>query len=264
MDSHEFWTVIVEFKTSRPEFCETLHGRLIQEVIQHAVNAGHGESSFRAVADKLVQIAQYYSFDRWLINIKNKLSESAVKNTPFFLHYLTYRMHQGVPESLIIRCIYMLKAEHFPSSVFFDSCDGFFTNYSWMEDHLERMVSRIPSGWRMSMWGLTCLHKVLSLEGSLTPTRFVLNPDATGNSIFQASSLRPEPLSEQDSMMQQFTQRCGTWTLEGWQSRCFLLELKGCLLEDIFVNISQVRPDEQEGHFLLRIGEVKVQRLFHC
>lgn len=26
-----------------------------------------------------------------------------------------------------------------PRSVFFDSCDGFFTNYNWQKEHLERM-----------------------------------------------------------------------------------------------------------------------------
>lgn len=27
-----------------------------------------------------------------------------------------------------------------PFRVFFDSCDGFFTNYNWREEHLERML----------------------------------------------------------------------------------------------------------------------------
>lgn len=395
-----------------------------------------GESSFRAVADKLVQIAQYYGFDGWLINIENKLSESAVKNTPSFLRYLTYRMHRGVPESLIIWYDSVLETGELKwqnelnekNSVFFDSCDGIFTNYNWMEDHLERMVSQAPKrladvyvgvdvfargdviggkfdtnkalqlirkhsfsaaifapGWvyecnekkdfrqhQGKFWSLLVeylpTHSVCVLpfvtsfcqgfgkhmysKGKVEEVKNWFNLSAQelqplfvdmrseavengwvwtrgcpedawngGSSLLvegvipaslsnvsvrlfsvcvpappkifisfiyklegvsdvkvalefkthhapfcsfadiaaiPASSLRPEPLSEQDSMMQQFTQRCGTWTLEGWQSRCFLLELKGCLLEDIFVNISQVRPDEQEGHFLLRIGEVKV------
>ncbi|MED6283647.1 hypothetical protein CHARACLAT_011058, partial [Characodon lateralis] len=32
------------------------------------------EESYRAVADKLVQISQYYGFDGWLVNIENALS----------------------------------------------------------------------------------------------------------------------------------------------------------------------------------------------
>ena len=34
------------------------------------------EESYRAVADKLVQISTYYGFDGWLINIENSLSVS--------------------------------------------------------------------------------------------------------------------------------------------------------------------------------------------
>lgn len=29
-----------------------------------------------------------------------------------------------------------------PCRVFFDSCDGFFTNYNWREEHLERMLGQ--------------------------------------------------------------------------------------------------------------------------
>lgn len=34
------------------------------------------EESYRAVADKLVQLSHYYGFDGWLINIENSLSVS--------------------------------------------------------------------------------------------------------------------------------------------------------------------------------------------
>lgn len=34
------------------------------------------EESYRAVADKLVQISHYYGFDGWLVNIENTLSVS--------------------------------------------------------------------------------------------------------------------------------------------------------------------------------------------
>lgn len=39
--------------------------------------SGH-EGSYQAVADKLVQIAQFFRFDGWLINIENSLSVSAI------------------------------------------------------------------------------------------------------------------------------------------------------------------------------------------
>lgn len=34
------------------------------------------EESYRAVADKLVQISHYYGFEGWLVNIENPLSVS--------------------------------------------------------------------------------------------------------------------------------------------------------------------------------------------
>lgn len=37
------------------------------------------EESYRAVADKLVQISHYYGFDGWLVNIENGLSVSELR-----------------------------------------------------------------------------------------------------------------------------------------------------------------------------------------
>lgn len=35
-----------------------------------------------------------------------------------------------------------LTASSPPHRVFFDSCDGFFTNYNWREEHLQRMLGQ--------------------------------------------------------------------------------------------------------------------------
>lgn len=103
--------------------------------------------SYRAVADQLVLIAQFFRFDGWLINIENSLSLAAVGNMPHFLQYLTTQLHQRVPGGLVLWYDSVVSSgqlkwqnelnEH--NRVFFDSCDGFFTNYNWQEGHLERM-----------------------------------------------------------------------------------------------------------------------------
>ncbi|XP_078140863.1 cytosolic endo-beta-N-acetylglucosaminidase isoform X2 [Centroberyx gerrardi] len=106
-----------------------------------------GEESYRTVADRLVQISHCYGFDGWLINIENSLSEVAVKNTPLFLRYLTDQMHERIPGSLVLWYDSVLENgqlkwqnELNPSNrVFFDACDGFFTNYNWTEQSLEWM-----------------------------------------------------------------------------------------------------------------------------
>uniref|UniRef100_A0A3B5KFC4 Cytosolic endo-beta-N-acetylglucosaminidase n=1 Tax=Takifugu rubripes TaxID=31033 RepID=A0A3B5KFC4_TAKRU len=105
------------------------------------------EESYRAVADKLVQICYFYGFDGWLINIENTLSEIAVQNTPLFLRYLTDQMHQKVSGSLVLwydsvteNGRLQWQNELNPSNrVFFSACDGFFTNYNWTEQSLESM-----------------------------------------------------------------------------------------------------------------------------
>ncbi|KAM6966085.1 cytosolic endo-beta-N-acetylglucosaminidase [Tautogolabrus adspersus] len=105
------------------------------------------EESYRAVADKLVQISHCYGFDGWLINIENSLSEGALKNTPLFLRYLTDQMHLRVPGGLVLwydsvidtgRLLWQNELNQ-NNRMFFDACDGFFTNYNWTEQNLEWM-----------------------------------------------------------------------------------------------------------------------------
>nr|XP_040047089.1 LOW QUALITY PROTEIN: cytosolic endo-beta-N-acetylglucosaminidase [Gasterosteus aculeatus aculeatus] len=105
------------------------------------------EESYRAVADKLVQISHCYGFEGWLINIENILSKVAVMNTPLFLRYLTDQMHERVPGSLVLWYDSVIEDGQLlwqnelnqSNRVFFDACDGLFTNYNWTEQSLERM-----------------------------------------------------------------------------------------------------------------------------
>ncbi|KAM8824323.1 cytosolic endo-beta-N-acetylglucosaminidase isoform 1-T1 [Synchiropus picturatus] len=105
------------------------------------------EESYRAVADKLVQISLCYGFDGWLINIENVLSEEAVKNTPLFLRYLSDQMHERIAGSLVLWYDSVIQSGELKwqnelndfNRMFFDSCDGFFTNYNWTETSLEWM-----------------------------------------------------------------------------------------------------------------------------
>ncbi|XP_059003609.1 cytosolic endo-beta-N-acetylglucosaminidase isoform X2 [Mustela lutreola] len=112
------------------------------------------ERSYRAVADQLVLIAQFFRFDGWLVNIENSLSPAAVGNVPHFLRYLSAQLHQRVPGGLVLWYDSVVSSGQLKwqdelnqhNRVFFDACDGFFTNYNWREEHLERM--RGPAGGR--------------------------------------------------------------------------------------------------------------------
>ncbi|XP_072298511.1 cytosolic endo-beta-N-acetylglucosaminidase [Eucyclogobius newberryi] len=105
------------------------------------------EESYRAVADKLVQICHFYGFDGWLVNIENELSAPAVKSMPLFLQYLTEQMHERVSGALVLWYDSVVHTGKLSwqnelnqnNRLFFDACDGFFTNYNWTEQSLEWM-----------------------------------------------------------------------------------------------------------------------------
>ncbi|NXL59544.1 ENASE acetylglucosaminidase, partial [Chordeiles acutipennis] len=105
-----------------------------------------GEEAYSAVAEQLARIAQHYRFDGWLVNMENTLSAAAVENLPSFLRYLTARVHSIVPGGLVIWYDSVLQNGllkwqnelNEENRVFFDACDGLFTNYNWKEENLER------------------------------------------------------------------------------------------------------------------------------
>ncbi|XP_059684389.1 cytosolic endo-beta-N-acetylglucosaminidase [Gavia stellata] len=105
-----------------------------------------GEEAYRAVSEQLARIAQHYRFDGWLVNMENPLSAAAVGNLPPFLRHLTAQVHSAVPGGLVIWYDSVLQNGvlkwqnelNEENRVFFDTCDGLFTNYNWKEEHLER------------------------------------------------------------------------------------------------------------------------------
>ncbi|XP_029815983.1 cytosolic endo-beta-N-acetylglucosaminidase [Manacus vitellinus] len=107
-----------------------------------------GEEAFGAVAEQLARIAQHYRFDGWLVNIENTLSAAAVGNLPPFLRDLTARVHSAVPGGLVIWYDSVLQDGTLrwqnelneDNRVFFDACDGLFTNYNWKEKQLEHTL----------------------------------------------------------------------------------------------------------------------------
>ncbi|XP_049491513.1 cytosolic endo-beta-N-acetylglucosaminidase isoform X2 [Panthera uncia] len=108
------------------------------------------ERSYQAVADQLVLIAQFFRFDGWLINIESSLSLAAVGNVPPFLRYLSTQLCRQVPGGLVLWYDSVVSSGQVKwqnelneqNRIFFDSCDGFFTNYNWQKEHLDRMVAQ--------------------------------------------------------------------------------------------------------------------------
>lgn len=108
--------------------------------------------SWQHLANQLINIAEYYKFDGWLMNIENPIQPGQVNNLEEFIKYLTSEIHQRIPNSLVIwydSVTYkgVLEGQNELNSnnrVFFDACDGIFVNYGWTEATLMR--SRAAAG----------------------------------------------------------------------------------------------------------------------
>ncbi|KAM3847089.1 cytosolic endo-beta-N-acetylglucosaminidase isoform 2-T3 [Vipera latastei] len=104
------------------------------------------EEAYLAVAKQLAAIAEFYRFDGWLINIENSLHVAAAQKMPHFLQQLTAEVHRLVPGGQVLWYDSVLKNGELKwqnelneqNKVYFDVCDGFFTNYNWKEEHLLR------------------------------------------------------------------------------------------------------------------------------
>lgn len=53
-------------------------------------------------ANALVQIAGFYKFDGWLLNIENEINTEDITKLTFFVQYLTERIHDKIQASEII------------------------------------------------------------------------------------------------------------------------------------------------------------------
>ncbi|XP_061080707.1 LOW QUALITY PROTEIN: cytosolic endo-beta-N-acetylglucosaminidase [Conger conger] len=71
------------------------------------------------------------------------------------------------------------------------------------------------------------------------------------------TSVQPQVLDGDHELVRRFTESCGAWTLDGWTVRCLLLELRGCALRDVSLNVSRDGGD-QDVPFSCRIGEIVV------
>ncbi|KAI9205145.1 glycosyl hydrolase family 85-domain-containing protein [Polychytrium aggregatum] len=91
-------------------------------------------------ADKLVEIAQFYKFDGWFINIEAPLGHPRrAYALAHFLSYLKMRLHETIPGSLLIWYDSLVLTGEIrwqdrlspANQIFFDVTDGIFINYTW-------------------------------------------------------------------------------------------------------------------------------------
>jgi len=100
------------------------------------------------VVKKLVDLAVYYQFDGWLINIENEVMPAQIDNLVLFLQLLTLELHEAIPGSEVIwydSVLYtgQLKWQNrlcTENRIFFDACDGIFLNYNWSFHDLQHSL----------------------------------------------------------------------------------------------------------------------------
>ncbi|XP_033221917.1 cytosolic endo-beta-N-acetylglucosaminidase isoform X1 [Belonocnema kinseyi] len=95
-------------------------------------------------ANALVQIAKFYGFEGWLLNVENTIKREDVSKLLYFVRFLTNRIHEELEGSEIIwydsvTCTGELNWQNQlndQNSCYFLSCDGIFLNYNWSEKRL--------------------------------------------------------------------------------------------------------------------------------
>ncbi|GAB6020425.1 hypothetical protein CHUAL_003120 [Chamberlinius hualienensis] len=98
--------------------------------------------------DKLVEIAQHYQFEGWLINIENPIEAEYVRNLQNFLYWLTVKMREAISNSYVIWYDSVtvngeLKWQdelNALNKVYFDACDGIYLNYNWNDEKLSNSI----------------------------------------------------------------------------------------------------------------------------
>ena len=96
---------------------------------------------------QLVNIALYYRFDGWIINIENELHQELVEKMLEFVKMLTEAMHRAIPHAKVIwyDAVTVEGKLEWQNGLtklnkpFFDNCDGIWINYAWKEGDPNRM-----------------------------------------------------------------------------------------------------------------------------
>eukprot|EP00047_Mylnosiga_fluctuans_P023135 m.132631 g.132631 ORF g.132631 m.132631 type:complete len:814 (+) comp9490_c0_seq1:35-2476(+) len=161
--SHQFVTIPPPVWTNPAHANGTrVLGTLITEWDQGAqlcLHAFRSQASAIELASRLVQIAEYYGFDGWLINIENQVPPEHVQNIVAFLAALKRLTAQCNPHGLVLWYDSVLQNGQLAwqnrlnagNKLFFDACDGIFLNYNWNPTLLQESA-RIAGDRRTSVF----------------------------------------------------------------------------------------------------------------
>lgn len=60
------------------------------------------ESGIKRFADALIELAKFYKFDGWLLNVENEIRKEDIEKLKLFIKYLTDGIHKELKNSEII------------------------------------------------------------------------------------------------------------------------------------------------------------------
>ncbi|KAJ1340801.1 hypothetical protein BSLG_004583 [Batrachochytrium salamandrivorans] len=101
-------------------------------------------------ADKMVDLAVYFGFDGWFINIESPLpGNSHSLQMSHFIAYLTRTMHNRIKGGNVMFYDSLTKKGKInwqdrlssKNKIFFESCDSLFTNYTWKKGYPAKSAS---------------------------------------------------------------------------------------------------------------------------
>ncbi|CAH1764963.1 6442_t:CDS:10, partial [Entrophospora sp. SA101] len=121
-------------------------------------------------------MAEYYNFDGWFINIETELIGKSLhaKQIETFVKYLTEKMHQRKPGSIVIWYDSVIKDGRIKfqnclnelNYPFFNAADGIFINYFWKENYPKLSADKAELRKRDVYTGIDALEVIKSSKTS--------------------------------------------------------------------------------------------------
>jgi mannosyl-glycoprotein endo-beta-N-acetylglucosaminidase len=116
---------------------------------------------------QLVNIALYYRFDGWLVNVENEIDVEHIANLLEFVRMLTDAMHRAVSHAKVLwyDAVTVNGTLEWQNALtplnrpFFDRCDGIWINYTWKEGDPNRIRDAAGERWRDVYLGVDCFGR---------------------------------------------------------------------------------------------------------
>ena len=212
-------------------------------------------------ADILVELALYYGFDGYLVNIESPLPSAShcivLRN---FLKYFTKRMKELVPHGSVVwydSVIYTGQLRwqdqiNSNNQMFFDVCDAIFTNYTWNVKRLQESASNALDRKFDVFTGIDVWGRRTFGGGGFNVHKALREIQSAGTSV---AIFAPAWTFE----------RLGKDYFELSESRFWVDKNYKLPFSDVEINTLEIKLDENDNGCVAEIVEPKfITKLFYC